>query len=85
MENDTWKCTLELHLNTQTRIWLDAQTRTLQIDGPDWPFWQLHHADENIRNALGETIAAYGPMAHTQLANADEWDFLPRDDIQPRM
>jgi len=78
----TWKCALELHPYTQTVIWLDAKTQTLKLKGPDWPFWQLTHPDDKTQNMLGEAIAAFGPMAHEQLANADEWDFLPRDDIQ---
>jgi len=79
----TWKCTQELHLMTQTIIWLDAKSQTLKLKGPDWPFWQLRHSDDQVRNTLGENIAAFGPMAHEQLANAEEWQFLPRDDIQP--
>jgi len=77
------KCALELHPQTQTVIWLDAKTRTLRLKGPDWPFWQLVPPDDQVRNALDETIAEFGPMAHEQLANAEEWQFLPRDDIQP--
>ena len=79
---DIWKCTLELHPQTQTIIWLDAKTRTLKLKGPDWPYWQLSHSDDQVRNMLGETIAEFGPMAHEQLANADEWQFHPREDIQ---
>ena len=79
---DIWKCTLELHPQTQTVIWLDAKTQTLKLKGPDWPFWQLSHSDDQVRNTLGETIAELGPMAHEQLANAAEWQFWPRDDIR---
>jgi len=79
---NTWKCALELHPRTQTVIWLDAKTQTLRLKGPDWPFWQLAHQDDQVRNMLGETIASLGPMAHEQLTNAEEWQFLPRDDIQ---
>jgi len=83
LDDGAWKCTLELHPQTQTIIWLDEETQTLKIKGPDWPFWQLVPSDDQIPNRLGETIAEFDePMAHTQLANADEWDFLPRDDIQ---
>jgi WD40 repeat protein len=84
-----WACTLELHPATQTRIWLDQQTQTLQLDGPDWPSWQLQSSgttengpDSAPKYLLGETIAEWGPMAHEQLANAEDWRFLPRDDIQ---
>ena len=77
-----WQCALELHPPTRTVVWLDAETRTLKIKGPDWPFWQLSHADDTVGNLLGENIAEFGPMAHEQLANADDWQFLPRDDIQ---
>jgi len=83
----TWKCALELHPQTQTLVWLDAQTRTLKLKGPDWPFWQLvgpgERPGDSVHAALGETIAAFGPMGHKQLANAEEWQFLPRDDIPP--
>jgi WD40 repeat protein len=84
-----WACTLELHPATQTRIWLDQQTQTLKLDGPDWPYWQLQSSgttengpDSAPKYLLGETIAEWGPMAHEQLANAEDWRFLPRDDIQ---
>jgi hypothetical protein len=82
LDDGVWKCTLELHPQTGTVIWLDKATRRLKIKGPDWPFWQLVPPNDEDRNMLGETIAAFGPMAHKDLANADEWDFLPRDDIQ---
>jgi len=55
---------------------------SFELKGPDWPFWQLTHPNDKTQNMLGEAIAAFGPMAHKKLANADEWDFLPRDDIQ---
>jgi len=80
---DAWKCALELRPQTQTVIWLDAGSRTLKLKGPGWPFWQLSHSDGQVRNMLGETIAEFGPMAHEQLANAEEWQFLPREDIRP--
>jgi len=83
LSEDTMKCVLELHPQTQTLIWLDAKSQTLKLKGPDWPFWQLSHSSDQVRNMLGETIAAFGPMAHEQLANADEWQFMPPDDIQP--
>jgi WD40 repeat protein len=83
--NGIWRCVLNLYPETQTRIWLDAKTRTLQIDGPDWPDWQLHHTDRrsghHLPSRLGETIAEWGPMAHEKLANASEWQFWPRDDM----
>ncbi|MCL2701427.1 MAG: hypothetical protein FWE88_07005 [Phycisphaerae bacterium] len=82
LDQGTWKCALELRPHTGTVVWLDAASRTLKVKGPDWPFWQLCPSDEQVRHALGETIAAFGPMAHEQLANADEWQFLPRDDIR---
>ena len=80
---NTLKCALELHPQTGTVIWLDAAMRTLKLKGPGWPSWQLSHPDDDIRNRLGETIAEFGPMAHEQLANAEDWQFVPRDDIQP--
>ena len=83
-----WACTLELHPATQTRIWLDQSTQTLRLDGPDWPLWQLQSsgttaqgAEPTPRYLLGETLAEMGPLAHEQLANADHWRFLSRDDI----
>jgi len=79
---NTCKCTLELHPLTGTIVWLDAKTQTLKVRGPDWPFWQLTYPVSRV-HALGETIAEFGPMGHEQLANAEEWQFLPRDDIQP--
>jgi hypothetical protein len=82
-EKGSCKCTLELHPHTQTVIWLDAESKALKLKGAGWSFWQLVYRDDKVRNALGETIASFGPMAHEQLANANEWQFLPRDDIQP--
>jgi WD40 repeat protein len=86
-----WACTLELRPTTQTRIWLDQATLTLRLDGPDWPYWQLQSSSPAVPGVepvpkflLGESIADMGPMAHEQLANADQWHFLPRDDIQVR-
>jgi hypothetical protein len=59
-------------------VYLDAQTQTLKIDGPDWPFCQLHNVvDPSVRNRLGETIADFGPLAHEQLANGADWHFIP--------
>ena len=80
---ETWQCALELRPQSRTIIWLDAGTRTLKIKGPGWPYWQLTHPDDNVRNALGETIAEFGPLAHEHLANAEEWRFMARDDIPP--
>jgi len=77
-----WKCALELHPQTETLIWLDAKSQTLKLKGPDWPFWQLVPPDDQARNTLGENIAAFGPLAHEQLADAEDWQFLPRNDIQ---
>jgi WD40 repeat protein len=78
------ECKLEIHPATQTRVWLDAETQTLQVDGPEWPELQLHDTTGAHRNLLGLNIAAFGPRAHEQLANAEEWRFVPRSDIQPR-
>ncbi|MDR0489318.1 MAG: hypothetical protein LBG99_08020, partial [Propionibacteriaceae bacterium] len=68
---------LEIQHATTTRIWLDSDTETLQIDGPDWPHWQLVSSDPNQPNQLGSTIAHYGPRAHELLANAGYYNFAP--------
>ncbi|MDL2329452.1 NACHT domain-containing protein [Desulfosarcina sp. OttesenSCG-928-A07] len=81
-KGETIRCELVLHPDTETLIWLDAKTQTLRIDGPDWHQWQLHHPDENIPNLPGPRIADFGPMGHEKLANAEEWQFWPRDDIR---
>jgi nucleoside phosphorylase len=73
-----WRCVLDLSPGTGTRVFLDAQTQTLKIDGPAWPFWQLHNVvDPSVWNRLGETIADFGPLAHEQLANGADWHFIP--------
>jgi WD40 repeat protein len=79
-QGDRWRCQLELRPDTQTRVWLDGRSQTLQIDGPDWPRWQLRNTQDSSQAYLGETIATLGPLAHEKLANAEDWDFVPLDD-----
>jgi WD40 repeat protein len=70
-------CLAEVHPSTNTRIWLDAATQTLQIEGAAWPDWQLVDSTGQQPNRLGSTIAALGPRAHETLVNAQDWNFAP--------
>jgi hypothetical protein len=71
------KCLFQWNPATGSRIWLDAETETLQFDGPDWPLWQLVNPDPAQPNLLGCSIHRFGPHAHERLANAADWDFAP--------
>jgi WD40 repeat protein len=79
-EDGVFRCVLELRTESGTRIWLDAETQSLRVDGPDWPHLQLHRSDGAPARS-GESIADFGPLAHQRLVNADEWLFAPRDDM----
>jgi WD40 repeat protein len=72
-------CLLELHPGDGSRVWLDADSQTLQFEGPAWPELRLVDSSGREPNRLGSTIAEWGPGAHERLANAAEWRFAPPD------